>query len=209
MQHDTDSMKQERWKKLMLSLGLAENISTYDSLLEAYSEKHRYYHTVKHVSVCLKWLDTVVSLAENINEIELALWFHDAVYKPYSSENELKSAVLATGFLRKNQVDKEMVQRVHDLIMSTEHTKQAKTNDESLLVDIDLTILGSEDSVYSKFEDNIRKEYKWVPYFIYRKKRIELLKSFVNRAYIFHTDYFRQKLEIQARKNLNKVISSL
>jgi predicted metal-dependent HD superfamily phosphohydrolase len=59
--------------------------------------------------------------------------------------------------------------------MVTQHAFQAETNDEKLIVDIGLSILGSPANVYEQFETYIRKEYKRVPAFIYMRKRKEIL----------------------------------
>ncbi len=75
--------------------------------------------------------------------------------------------------------------------------------------DIDLTILGSSERIYAQFEENVRKEYKWVPYFLYKKKRKEILRSFLDRERIYQTKYFNNKLETQAQINLNNAIASL
>ena len=45
--------------RLMRAFGLSENDETYDSLLAAYSEKHRAYHRLEHISACFRHLDVV------------------------------------------------------------------------------------------------------------------------------------------------------
>ena len=85
-------MDYKKWLLLMQNLGLTENQNTYNLLLQAYSEKHRHYHNKCHIDAVLKHLENSISLAGNPYEVELALWFHDAVYKPFSSSNELDSA---------------------------------------------------------------------------------------------------------------------
>ena len=49
------------------------------------------------------------------------------------------------------------------------------------VVDIDLSILGRNRQDYDLFEERVRKEYKWVPGPLYRRKRIEVLESFLKR----------------------------
>ena len=77
-------MELQRWENLMQNLGIPSNENTYEALLKAYSEKHRRYHTGEHINATLKHLDTVEDLADDVDEIEIALWFHDAIYKPFS-----------------------------------------------------------------------------------------------------------------------------
>jgi len=202
-------MSYQKWLKLMQALCLTENEKVYQSLCSAYSEKHRFYHTFTHINSCLDQLTFVNSLAKQPEEVELAIWFHDAVYHPFSSKNELKSADWAVEFLKKNAVEDDVIQRVYHLIMTTAHNVKTKTLDESIVVDIDLFILGSAPEKYKLFEVNVRKEYKRVPYSIYRKKRKQILLDFLNRSEIYQNSYFIEHCERQARVNLENTISLL
>jgi len=193
----------------MQALRFPENEKVYQSLFNAYSEKNRFYHTFTHINDCLDQLDFVRGLAEQPEEVELAIWFHDAVYHPFSSKNELKSAKWMVEFLKKNAVADDVVQRVYHLIMATAHNVKTKTLDESIVVDVDLSILGSAAEKYKLFETNVRKEYKRVPYLIYSKKRKQLLQDFLNRSKIYQNSYFIEHYESQARVNLEHAISVL
>ena len=82
-------------------------------------------------------------------------------------------------------------------------------DDARLVVDIDLSILGQAEQVYDVFERSVREEYKWVPWFLYRRKRIEILRSFLERESIYGTDRFRQRYESGARSNLDRAIRRL
>jgi predicted metal-dependent HD superfamily phosphohydrolase len=202
-------IKQERWLWLMESLGLESSTDCYEALVAAYSEKHRYYHTCEHINAMLRHLDGVKEVAENPAELELAIWFHDAIYKPYSKSNEKDSADWAKEFLESQNYDSNGIKRIYRMIMATLHDGVSETRDEKLLVDIDLAILGSPSDVYEQFEVNVRKEYQWVPSFIYRRKRTALLESFLNRDTIFNTPFFMEKYESTARKNIKRAILSL
>ena len=193
----------------MDSVGISSNEDTFNALISHYDEKHRHYHNQNHIDAALQHLDDVSDLAKKPNEIELALWFHDAIYRPFSSRNELNSANWASEFLKKNDATVDVVARVHALIMATLHTGQAESDDLKLMIDIDLTILGAPENTYSLFEKSVRKEYRLVPYFIYRKKRKEILSSFLARERIFKNDYFYSSFEAQARTNLGSAIKLL
>src|SRR5512138_1089411 len=96
------AMNRARWLDLMSKLGLPPNEETFDALLKTYSETHRHYHTVEHIDHCLRELDAEISLAREPAEVELALWFHDAVYNSHRSDNEQKSAELACALLERS-----------------------------------------------------------------------------------------------------------
>ena len=193
----------------MSALEFKASFDCYDTLYAAYSETHRFYHTVKHIQAMLGHYDVVKDLAERPGELELAIWFNDAIYKVFSKSNELDSAEWAKEFSLSNGYDLEGAERVHGLIMATLHNGMVQDKDQKLIVDIDLTILGASPEVYDEFERNVRKEYKMVPTFIYRKKRKELLKSFLNNASIYNLDYFKEKYESVARHNIKRAIEML
>lgn len=153
--------------------------------------------------------DIVKDIAERPAELELAIWFHDAIYKPFSKNNELNSAEWAKEFSLSNGYYMEGAERIHSLIMATQHNGIVQDKDQKLIVDIDLTILGASPEIYDEFERNVRKEYKMVPTFIYRKKRKELLMSFLSKVSIYNLDYFKEKYENIARYNIKRAIEML
>ena len=63
--------------------------------------------------------------------------------------------------------------------------------------------------MYDQFERNIRKEYRFVPAFIYRKKRKQLLQGFLAQDSIYYLDDFKSKYEEQARDNIARAIAWL
>ncbi len=198
-----------RWQSLMSRLGLAGHRDTFDALVAAYSEPHRAYHTGEHLSACLTHLDKAADLAGAPEEIEIALWFHDAVYRTRAQDNERRSARWAADFLTSAGASDIVASRVEKLIIATEHSAVPGDPDAALLVDIDLAILGSPPDAYRAFEANIRREYKWVPGPVFRRKRAEVLGSFLARPRIYTTDRFRDRFEEAARLNLAAAIRNL
>jgi len=199
----------ERWHRLMKTLAIPENNDTYTKLIEAYSEKHRAYHTLEHIDACLIQLDAVTGETDNPDVIEIALWFHDAIYNPLSSTNEEDSAALAKSFLYENLVASDMTDRVYELIIFTKNHHAPNSADGQLILDIDLSILGAERNIYEQFENNIRKEYRLIPSFIFKRERKKILKSFFERQRLYHSDYFFERYEKQAKENLGWAIRKL
>lgn len=202
-------MTLERWAALMRAWGFGGNEDTGRSLLAAYSQKGRHYHTMEHVTACLRHLDRCIAATEQPREVELALWFHDAIYKPLRADNEKKSAEWAAAFMAANGASTDAITRVHRLIMVTAHNAPMQTNDESILVDIDLSILGADPETYDMFEQAVRMEYRFVPTFLYRKKRAEVLRGFLARERIYRHEPFASGREQQARANLVNAVSRL
>ncbi len=202
-------MNEVRWQHLMDQFGLSKNQDTFESLVNAHRQSHRHYHTTDHITAALNHLEDVSDFADEPDEIAMALWFHDAVYKPFSSTNEKDSAVWARDFLAANNVPAIRRDRVYELIMATCHNAECTNLDQQLMVDIDLTILGSSPSVYQIFEKAVRMEYRRVPWFLYRSKRKQILNSFLARPRIYYHQWFFDRFEQQARQNLVGAIEGL
>jgi predicted metal-dependent HD superfamily phosphohydrolase len=180
----------------------------YDDLVKRYGEPHRHYHNLRHISLCLQELTEACSHTDHPFEVELAVWFHDAVYDPRRSDNEESSARYAQRTLSK-LIQEEPLERVISLILATRHTEPPRSNDERLIADIDLAILGRPTKEYQEYEDGIRQEYSWVPEDRFKAGRAEVLARFLAREHIYHTDHFREKYEENARANLSHSISML
>ncbi|MGI9232146.1 MAG: HD domain-containing protein [Woeseiaceae bacterium] len=202
-------MDDQLWRGLTKNLSIDTNLETFEKLQSAYSEKHRHYHTGVHIDYCLALFDEYRTTAIAPAEVECALWFHDAVYNPMSGDNELKSANWAVRFLRKNGCSDEQCNLVRHLIMSTIHEAPAIDPDAQLLVDIDLAILGTNEKTYERFEIDVRREYKWVPGPLFRRARMKILQSFLDRDSIYSTRPFRDKYESRARSNIEETLKRL
>nr|WP_315464753.1 N-methyl-D-aspartate receptor NMDAR2C subunit [uncultured Rhodoferax sp.] len=177
-----------------------------DALLAAYAEPQRHYHSTQHLAECLHGFEAVRHLAQRPAEVALALWFHDAVYDVQRHDNEARSAAWARQALSTAGVQAEVAARVFDLVMATCHTSAPATGDAQLLVDIDLSILGADAQRFAQYEQQIRKEYAFVPEDLFRTKRKEVLQSFANRPRIYSTDNFHALLEARARANLAEAV---
>ena len=193
----------------MDQMSLDANIATFDALTHAYSEPHRHYHTAAHIDHCLALLDEFRPLATRPAEVELAIWFHDAVYRPLSRDNEEQSAVWADTFLENNNVVPDVRQRVTALIRATVHDASPNDDDAALLVDIDLSILGADEQTYRQYEDAVRREYRWVPGPVFRRGRRRILQSFLERDRIYSVEPLAQRFESRARDNLGDAIRRL
>jgi len=201
-------MSPERWLCLMQAWNLPPCEDTWHELVDAYGQKHRHYHTGAHIAACLQHLDACASALDQPREVELALWFHDAIYNPLSSKNEQKSADWAQAFLLGHGAPLDAIARVVGLIMATRHDAPTRTRDESFLVDIDLSILGADPGIYDVFEQAIRREYRHVPTALYRAGRARVLGGFLARPVIYANMPFVSR-EGQARSNLARAIEKL
>ncbi len=200
----------ERWSRFWENLGAKGRPEpVYGLLSDLYSERHRSYHTLNHVSHCLDELEDARHLAEQPNEVEMALWFHDAIYDPKAKDNEQKSAGLGRRIAKEAGLPEAFGQRVYDLVLATQHQGVPNGADARLLVDIDLSILGRPKDAFDAYETNIRKEYHFVPQHQYRSARSAILRSFLKRPAIYSTDFFQHRYESRARANLERSLGYL
>jgi predicted metal-dependent HD superfamily phosphohydrolase len=193
------------WQRCWAGVGAnSEGKDVYENLLQRHSEPQRKYHTLQHLNECIVWIEKVGHLAKRPHEVEMALWFHDAIYTLQSHENEEQSAGLACLSLMMANVNSDVVERIAQLVLATAHSVESTLHDEQLLVDIDLSILGALPSRFAEYETQIRDEYSFVEEALFRTKRREILLSFLERKRIYTTDLMFNELESQARINLIK-----
>jgi predicted metal-dependent HD superfamily phosphohydrolase len=153
--------------------------------------------------------DLGTSLAIHPEEVELAIWFHDAVYDTRCNDNEQRSADWAELVIRQAGLCSEIAERVSRSILATRHNVVLADTDEQVVADIDLSILGREANVFWQYEANIRKEYAWVPEAVFRRRRAEILQGFLDRRYIYYHENYRHIFETTARVNLGQAILRL
>jgi predicted metal-dependent HD superfamily phosphohydrolase len=182
---------------------------SYERLVAMYSEPHRYYHNLRHISDCLEWLDRFAALAREPLAVELAIWFHDAVYDTRASDNEERSAQLARNWLSEAGADAALVDSAGKLVLATQLHDGSLHPDAPLLVDVDLSILGQPEARFWEYEEAIRREYDWVPAHAFAAKRAEILEGFLSRKRLYQTDALFQALEEKARANLQASIRRL
>src|SRR5262245_61110287 len=200
----------QRWSALWRAAGATgDPLPVLEQLRAAYSEPHRHYHNLRHIAECLGEFEPVRTLAQSQEAVELALWFHDAVYDTTAADNEERSAVLARSCLSGAGVPDALVRRIERLVLATKRHDVSLDVDAPVLVDIDLSILGQPQPRFLEYERQIREEYSWVPPKIFAEKRAEILRSFVARDRIYWTPRFYDLYEKPARKNLELSIAAL
>jgi predicted metal-dependent HD superfamily phosphohydrolase len=177
-----------------------------DDLVARHGEPGRSYHTLAHVLDCLEKTAITREIQDDPAAVELALWFHDAVYDPRRSDNEERSAALAEEALAR-PLGGERAARVAELVLATRHRAPPPPGDAAVVVDADLSILGAAPDAYDAYAEAVRREYSWVPGFLYRRRRAKVLRSFLARDRIFTTEPFHERYEARARANLERALA--
>jgi predicted metal-dependent HD superfamily phosphohydrolase len=204
------ALSRERWSQLWRNASSqGDGAAWFEVLATRYAEPHRHYHKSQHIVECLAEFDYARHLASQPVALELAIWFHDAIYDTHAANNEEQSAVLAEQCLADAASGTDLRLAVRDLVLVTKNHDASKHTDASLLVDIDLSILGQPEDRFWEYELQVRQEYAWVPEDIFCARRAEILERFLARERIYTTTGFFQSHEKQARSNLRASLHRL
>ncbi len=201
------TLLERSWLRAWDNLQLPAPAGLREKLIAAYREPHRHYHSLQHLEECIGQLDQCLESALRPGEVEIALWFHDAIYQTMGKSSERRSADWALTELSAAGAPAPVLERIEELIMATCHAAVPAEPDQQLLVDIDLAILGSSPARFAEYQQQVRAEYAWVPSFIYASQRKKVLRSFIARSHLYNTRFFRERCERQARANLQGAIS--
>ncbi len=181
-------------------------------LLRAYAQPQRAYHTAQHLGECLAHLrQAQAALSQlEISEIALALWYHDAVYRPQRSDNEARSAHWLRVRAQQFGISPSGIERLAAMILATRHGIGTLPDEPQtqLLLDIDLAILACAPARFREYCAQIRFEYAFVPAAIFADKRAQVLREFLSQPKIYHS-FLGAKFEAAARLNLATEISNL
>jgi predicted metal-dependent HD superfamily phosphohydrolase len=198
------------WEATWSDLQLAQpDPQVLGGLLARYGEPHRAYHTAQHLEECCGHFQQARVLATDPGAVQLALWFHDAIYDTHSPNNEDQSAGWAASVLERADAPGGLQNAVRAMILATKHNAAPHTSDAALTVDIDLSILGAPTIRFDEYEVQVRQEYSWVPKEVFRGTRVKILGEFMARPRIYSTEFFFDRLEVPARANLRRSMARL
>lgn len=189
------------------SLNRCQTQQLYARLLAAYSEPQRHYHGMQHILECLSHFDQIRAQLQQPALVELALWFHDAVYDPKAHDNEQQSAILCQQ-LCADFLTVEQLETVSRWILATRQHHPGNEPDLNALLDIDLAILAAPPARFAEYQQQIRQEYAWVEQRLYQHKRRAVLAQFYQMQPLYQTRYFQQHHEAQAKHNLAQALSA-
>ena len=181
--------------------------SCWQEVVSAYADPRRHYHTMEHLVNFSRHLDSCRDKLVDFEAAFLAMIYHDVVYFMPDGTNEEKSAAFGDRDLALLGYPTAKMARCHDLIMATKTHAGGEDDDINYFVDADMAILGADDATYRRYVANIRKEYGDTPQFDRGRQRV--LRYFLDMDRLFKTDWFYERFEVQARKNIAAEIDLL
>lgn len=174
-------------------------------LLRAYGAPDRHYHSLTHVADLLSLSAVYSDRLARPNIVDLAIFFHDAVYDATRRDNEAASAGLARERLTRLGLALGDVNEVARFIDATAHGNAALSSplgDLAWFLDFDLSVLGAARETYVRYAAAIRREYAIYSDDVYARGRRSALDGFLSRPSIFTTREFRDRWEACARSNV-------
>lgn len=154
-----------------------------DEIYKRFDEPWRFYHNSEHIIELYSKLEKSSYMNDKKKYYKLLclIVFHDIIYYPWETDNELESAEYFKRISDQIEDDyKDIIGWVYDGIISTkEHNK----NGDYLLDDFlmwDMDILNSEPYKLLKYEKQIQEEYSFVGTSVYKRHRLDFLNKNVN-----------------------------
>jgi len=181
--------------------------SVWHEVETRYAETHRHYHDLRHVAHCLQQLDLAGDRVAELDQVETAIWFHDAIVVPGRADNEQRSADLFCA-LAGPLMDPGFVSAVVDLVLFTTHRTTPADVDHQFICDIDLSSFGSPWEDFLANSRAIEAEFPGSRA-EYVRREITFLESLLRRPRIFLTNFFHDRCEARARENIRRFLAML
>ena len=179
-----------------------------------YAEPHRAYHTQAHVDAMLAGLQGLGDAVAHPNTVELAIWYHDAIYDPAATDNEGRSADLLRAELT-GLADPGLLAQAEALVCWTADHRippglpADRHQDAALFLDLDMAVLGADREAFDAYERGIAAEY--VPIHgqdRFRAGRRQFIQEMLARPRLFHSETFHRLSDIPARANLQRALAT-
>ncbi len=175
-----------------------------DELLSAWDRPG--YHDLLHLSEVLDRLDVLAAHGAGFDRpvVELAAWFHDAVYAG-ACDDEEQSARWAERVL-----SPELTGEVARLVrMTARHRPDAVDANACALSDADLAILAAPRGRYDTYVSGVRADFAHASDEEFRAGRRAVLLELASAPHLFGTPQGRELWERAARANLARELAAL
>lgn len=198
-----------RFERLGRQRGLDQAL--FERLDRHYGEPSRHYHNWHHIAACLREFDAIAHRLQDPTAVEMAIWFHDAVYVPGSKRNEIESARLA--FEAIHPTDAALAEKVQQFIEETDYSRPARVVDADLdfLKDIDFAAFGKPFEEFWLDVERLREESGENAWSLSSAaQRIRFYQSVLDgRVELFRTESFKARLLDAALSNVRQGIARL
>jgi predicted metal-dependent HD superfamily phosphohydrolase len=193
------AQRQARTDRLLDRWPLPDRSITTE-LLGRWAEPHRRYHDPRHLEHCLAALAT---LGCTDPLVELAAWFHDAVYDGRPGDEEA-SATLAESLLAGLLAPGDLTEVARLVRLTAGHHVQPGDVRGGYLCDADLAVLGGTTEDYARYCRDVRVEYADVPLADFRRGRLQVVEHLLALEPLYRTDRALELWAAPAEQNLSR-----
>lgn len=187
-----------RWESIMPG-----HDALFLDLLDRWGEEHRRYHGRTHLLAVLEALDLLCDPAAPPRTVQLAAWFHDAVYRGAAGQDEEDSARLAEERLAHAGLPGADIDEVARLVrLTSDHRPEPGDDDGALLCDADLSVLGGGPEPYARYVAAVREDYAHIGDADFAAGRAAVVRRLLDLDPLFHSERARELWLDAARRNL-------
>lgn len=217
MRFDTGRIE-ARWREISKTAFTADRTIIERELLaliDAHRAAGRHYHTIAHIDALLALSREHRADIGDIETVDLAIFYHDAVYNSARHDNENASAALAEERLQVLGCSPARIRKVTRYILATQHVGPAEAttagadSDLDHFLDFDLSVLASAPPAYGAYAAAIRREYAIYPDDAYARGRAGVLRKLLDLKRLYRVPALAQAWEAPARANLQRELDSL
>ncbi|HCK76976.1 MAG TPA: hypothetical protein DHW07_07510 [Gammaproteobacteria bacterium] len=200
-------MQPDRFRGLWSRVGGGrESARVFEALSRHYDDASRHYHDAGHIAVCLAAYDEAVPVLGADDAVEMALWFHDAIFVAGARDNEARSAdwfaSMASGYLSAT-----FIAEVGTVILATDHRESPQGFQAQFAVDVDLWGLSQPWGAFFADTHDLRFEATHANDEAFARGQGGFLRALANRPYIYSTAYFQGLFENAARQNIERLLA--
>lgn len=165
---------------------------------------HDLRHTVRVVAACKEVAEKVGVTDEQMEELLIAAWFHDAGYVSGKDDHEEKSAAVAREFLLEQGVDAGRINTICNCLMATKMPQTPANLQEQIICDADLSGLSSEHFMEEGAE--LRQEFEMLQQARYTDEEwLELQVEFLT-THDYFTDAAKALYQEQKQRNIRHLL---
>lgn len=195
------------WDRCLVPGAWSDPVVVWANLAKLYAAPGRRYHNLHHLAQCLAEFDRVRAQLRDPDQVEMALWFHDAIYVPGAADNEARSAALFSATAG-TLMPLDFVAAVSALILVTTHDGEPSDPDQRALCDIDMSGFALPWGQFLRDSVNLKDEAPGSEEDYYRTKTA-FLEALMARPRIYFTEFFFERLEAEARRNIGQFLRML
>ncbi len=167
------------------------------------------YHNLTHTQRVVKSTKELLNHHNLPKEEEEALiltaWLHDTGYTQGNEEHEKSSCTIARKFLKEQQVDEGVINKVETYIMATKRYYEPTSKQEEIIRDADSSHFGKNS--YWETAEELKKELDLLGIARHTNKEWrEVNIEFFKQEHEFYTDYAKEQWQEGKDNNLRKLI---